>query len=97
MAEKKEKRYVSDDAQLMAEWYWKRNTDTTPTTLTLGNNKKVWRKCCIWHEWEATENNGSKGHGCPYCAGQKAIDSINDLLTVNPVTELEIDVHFLYS
>ena len=33
MAEKKEKQYVSDNAQLMAEWNWKRNTDTTENNM----------------------------------------------------------------
>ena len=27
MAEKKEKRYVSDNAQLMAEWDWEKNKE----------------------------------------------------------------------
>ena len=42
MAEKKEKRYVSDNAQLMAEWDWEKNNELNfdPRTLTLGNNKK---------------------------------------------------------
>ena len=40
MAEKKEKQYVSDNAQLMSEWDWERNTDIKPTQLTLGSQKK---------------------------------------------------------
>ena len=42
MAEKKEKRYVSDNAQLMAEWNWEKNDilDFNPNTLTLGSEKK---------------------------------------------------------
>ena len=31
MAEKKEKQYVSDNAQLMAEWNWERNADIAPS------------------------------------------------------------------
>ena len=40
MAEKKEKRYVSDNAQLMAEWNWEKNNDLDldPETLTFGSN-----------------------------------------------------------
>ena len=47
MAEKKEKRYVSDNAQLMAEWNWEKNNDLDldPETLTFGSNKKVWWTC----------------------------------------------------
>ena len=40
MAEKKEKQYVSDNAQLMSEWNWGKNTDVDPVQLTLGSNKK---------------------------------------------------------
>ena len=44
MVEKKEKQYVSDNAQLLAEWDWERNVDIAPSDLTLGSNKKVWWK-----------------------------------------------------
>ena len=40
VAEKKEKRYVSDNAQLMAEWDREKNADFTPSRLTLGSQKK---------------------------------------------------------
>ena len=42
MAEKKEKRYVSDNGQLMSEWNWEKNNrmDFDPKTLTLGSQKK---------------------------------------------------------
>ena len=35
MAEKKEKQYVSDNAQLMSEWNLGKNTDVDPVQLTL--------------------------------------------------------------
>lgn len=86
MAEKKEKRYVSDNAQLMAEWNWEKNNDLNfdPRTLTLGNNKKVWWKCSKGHEWQATIYSRNAGCGCPYCSGRFAIKGENDLQTVNP-------------
>ena len=31
VAEKKEKQYVSDNAQLMAEWNWERNIEIAPS------------------------------------------------------------------
>ena len=42
VAEKKEKQYVSDNAQLMDEWNWERNIDIEPSQVTLGSGKKVW-------------------------------------------------------
>ena len=43
MAEKKEKRYVSDNAQLMTEWDWEKNNEFgyDPAKITLGSDKKL--------------------------------------------------------
>ncbi len=86
MAEKKEKRYVSDNAQLMAEWNWGKNNELNliPETLTLGSNKKVWWKCNKGHEWQSTIFHRNSGTSCPYCTGRYAIKGENDLQTVNP-------------
>lgn len=86
MADKKEKRYVSENAQLMAEWNWGKNTELNfdPSQLTLGSNKKVWWKCRKGHEWEATISNRNNGRGCPYCSGNKVLKGYNDLKTLNP-------------
>lgn len=42
MVEKKEKRYVSDSAQLLAEWNWEKNLELKfdPSLLTVGSEKK---------------------------------------------------------
>ena len=53
MAEKKEKHYVIENAQLMAEWNWERNIDITPSQVTLVSHKKAWWKCSKGHEWQA--------------------------------------------
>ena len=70
MAEKKEKQYVSDNAQLMAEWNWEKNQALgyKPNQTSYGSAKKVWWKCSDGHEWEATPNHRSGGRGCPECA-----------------------------
>ena len=84
LAEKKEKRYVSDNAQLMEEWDWERNTDVTPSQLTIGSHKKIWWKCSKGHEWLAEVYSRNSGNGCPYCVGKKVLRGYNDLLTINP-------------
>ena len=89
MAEKKEKRYVSDNAQLMGEWNWERNADIAPSQLTLGSGKRVWWKCGKGHEWQAAIVNRNRGKGCPYCAGIKVAKGNNDLLTLNPTLASE--------
>ena len=42
--EKKEKQYVSDNAQLVAEWDWEKNNKIglDPYQLTYGSGKKAW-------------------------------------------------------
>lgn len=93
MAEKKEKRYVSDNARLMAEWNWEKNTELgfDPQKLTCGSGKKVWWKCAKGHEWQATIGSRNNGCGCPYCAGTYVSKGENDLKTVNPALIKEWD------
>ena len=85
MAEKKEKRYVSDNAQLMAKWDWEKNVDFDPKTISCGSHKKVWWKCNKGHRWQAEVKYRVNGIGCPYCSGRYAIKGENDLQTVNPM------------
>ena len=89
LADKKEKKYVSDNAQLMAEWDWERNTDFDPMQFTLGSNKKVWWRCSQGHEWQAIIANRHKGSACPYCSGRCAVKGKNDLETTNPALAKE--------
>ena len=91
MAEKKEKRYVSDNAQLMAEWNWEKNADISPSQLTIGSGQKVWWKCSKGHEWQATIGSRNRGIGCPYCSNQNVLKGYNDLQTLNPILANEWD------
>lgn len=84
VVEKKEKRYVSDNAQLMSEWNWRRNIGFDPLQLTSGSHNKVWWKCAKGHEWQTTIKDRDRGYGCPYCSGRYAVRGENDLQTVNP-------------
>ena len=89
MAEKKEKQYVSDNAQLMAEWNWEKNSAFNPAHWNCGSNVKVWWRCHQAHEWQAKINSRNRGSGCPYCSGRYAVVGQNDLLTVNPTLASE--------
>ena len=91
LAEKKEKRYVSDNAQLMAEWEWEKNNELNfdPKSLALGSGQKAWWKCRKGHVWKAKIYHRSNGSGCPYCSGRVAIKGENDLQTVNPIVAKE--------
>ena len=81
-----EKKYVIDNAELMAEWNWEKNIefDFDPKLLTVGSGKKVWWKCSKGHEWQATIDGRNRGSGCPYCSGTKVLKGYNDLQTINP-------------
>ena len=86
-----EKKYVIDNAELMAEWNWEKNNELgfNPETLTLGSGKKVWWTCDKGHEWQAPVNNRNKGRGCPYCSGNIVLKGYNDLQTINPTLAQE--------
>lgn len=66
-----------------AQWHPKKNSSLTPKQVTVFSNKKIWWICSKGHEWRATVNNRSNGHGCPYCAKQKVNDE-NCLQAVEP-------------
>ncbi len=91
MAEKKEKRCVSGNAQLMSEWNWEKNNELGffPDVLMCGSGKKVWWKCQKGHEWQAALVSRNSGSGCPYCSGNKVLKGENDLQTVNPMLAKE--------
>ena len=94
MAEKKEKQYVSDNAQLMAEWDWDKNNELGlyPNAITYGSDKKVWWKCSLGHEWQAKICNRTiLRRSCPYCSGNKILKGYNDLQTINPFLANEWD------
>ena len=71
--------------ELAKEWNYEKNDDLRPDMVRYGSNQKVWWKCTKGHVWEAIIGSRSKGAGCPVCAGQKSLEGVNDLATVNPV------------
>ena len=87
MAEKKEKRYVSDNARLMEEWDWEKNSNIGiyPNAITLGSDKKAWWLCHEKHSYSSSiANRANLNRGCPYCSNKKVLVGYNDLATVNP-------------
>lgn len=91
MTEKKEKKYVGDNVQLMAEWDWEKNNELgfNPKELTCGSHKKVWWICTKSHKWQASISDRNNGTRCPFCAGQKVLQGFNDLLSNNPTLAKE--------
>lgn len=81
------KKYINENAELMKEWDWERNTDLNPEHLLNNSNKKAWWICAkCGNKWEtAIYNRAGRDHtGCPYCARQKIMPGYNDLQTEYP-------------
>ncbi len=75
---------------IAAEWDNDHNSPMTSEMVSPGSDQKVWWLCKQGHLFQATISSRTiNGNGCPYCAGQKAITGVNDLLTTHPeVTEI---------
>ncbi len=89
MADKKTTHYVSDNAQLMSEWNWKKNSEIDPYSIPWKSGQKVWWRCAEGHEWAAIIYNRIKGVGCPYCSNTAVLVGFNDLATMNPALAAE--------
>ena len=81
-----EKKYIIDNAELMAEWDWEKNNELgfNPNEITSHSGKKVWWVCANGHSFDATVANRANGKGCPYCSGHKVMSGTNDLATLYP-------------
>ena len=86
VAEKKEKKYVSVNAQLMEEWDWEKNNllGIFPGLTTLGSNRMVWWQCNNGHQWEMRVTQRARGQGCPFCSNRRVLPGYNDLMTTHP-------------
>ena len=76
---------------LIVEWHPIKNGPFTPDMVTGGSHKKVWWKCKLGHEWQATINRRNRNAECPYCSGRKVLKGFNDLATTIP--ELAAEWH----
>jgi len=80
-----DKKFLSENEELMEQWDWNRNSGIDPAKLTCGSHKKVWWLCSRGHEYEQSiVKRTSRGYGCPYCSGHKAWKGENDFATKFP-------------
>ena len=84
---KKPKHFVAENAELMVEWDFEKNTELglDPLHIGVGSHMKAWWKCSAGHSWYAMVSNRT-GHdrACPYCAHQLPIQGETDLATLFP-------------
>ncbi len=62
---------LTEYTELAKQWHPTRNASLTAETVTPHSGQKVWWLCSYGHEWKAVINSRTRGHGCPYCVGQK--------------------------
>ena len=87
-----EKKYIIDNAELMAEWDWEKNNEFgfDPHKITLGSDKRVFWKCKNGHSWQTSVRpRVIENTKCPYCSGKKPVAGVNDLGTTHPELCLE--------
>ena len=87
----KEKKYISDNEDLMKEWDYEKNIGLDPQKMTLHSNIKAWWKCSKNHSYHKTIDNRTNGSGCPYCSGRRLLSGFNDLQTLFPAIAKEWD------
>ena len=66
------------------EWDYEKNEGLTPVMFSKGSGKSVWWICSNNHSYYMRISHRTSNHGCPYCAGEKPIEGINDLATTHP-------------
>lgn len=69
---------------LIPEWDVEKNDGCTADAFTSHSSKSVWWKCPKGHSYKMRIAHRTNGHGCPFCAGERAIEGENDLATTNP-------------
>lgn len=81
---------ASQCPDIAAEWHPTKNGSLTPEQLAPASNKKVWWRCPLGHDYQATVASRTQRHGgCPYCANTKVLPGFNDLATCYPAVAAE--------
>ena len=63
---------------------WSPNNQLKPSEVSSMSSFEALWVCENGHEWRSRVADRAKGHGCPYCAGQRVWKGFNDLATTHP-------------
>ncbi len=88
------KKYVSDDPRLLAEWAADKNSENGlyPDKVSHGSTKYAFWVCNKGHEFKArVDHRFIMGSNCPYCAGKRPVVGVNDFATLYPELLVEWD------
>lgn len=76
---------ASVNPELLKEWDYNKNLNTSPEMIHAGSTKKVWWKCKFGHSWKASIAHRNKlNRGCPICSGHEVLEGYNDLASKFP-------------
>ncbi|MBU3717872.1 MAG: hypothetical protein FGM45_06165 [Actinobacteria bacterium] len=76
--------------EVASEWHLEKNHGKNAEDFKAGSNTAVWWNCRLGHAYRSViANRTLQGSGCPYCAGQKPIEGVNDLQTTHPDLALQ--------
>ena len=64
---------------LLKEWEYSKNTNLKPNQATVHSGKKAWWRCEKGHEWYATIDSRTKGHGCPICGHIRTAEKLRKI------------------
>lgn len=70
---------------------WSEKNDISFYDVTYGSKQKVWWKCHLGHEWEATVNSRTGGRDCPKCSLGKRV-SKPEQAVADFVKSLDFDI-----
>jgi DNA-directed RNA polymerase subunit RPC12/RpoP len=63
-----------------------------PYELSPNSNKVVIWKCKNNHEWSARIADRTRGHGCPYCSGQRLWNGKNEKIQLPPHQDGSLEI-----
>ena len=84
---KKPKHVIAENAELMIEWDFEKNTELglDPLLIGVGSHTKAWWKCkTCGYEWYGSINHRVHRRGCPYCNHRVVVSGKNDLASLRP-------------
>lgn len=82
----KDDNFAVTHPDLLEQWDYAKNEETSPQSLTKSSTKRVWWKCrkAEDHSWKASINQRTTRQAdCPFCSGRKICRS-NCLVTTHP-------------
>ena len=59
--------------EIAAQWDSLKNGVLSPALFSLSSGHKAWWLCEKGHSYDCTITNRTRGHGCPFCSGNKVL------------------------